>query len=169
MAKGREWLELLYTDGDKYRQHCDQEKRKTRIMFVCDPDAGKGKPIFLEENRDDQDCAYLFEWSTSLVCAGASNGLSPGSITLIVLFSVVVAYLLFGFLYQRFVVGAKGMEQIPNFTFWRKVGNLSADGCDMVCRCSEKAPPAKYKIHENLKDEDDDDEDSEKDDSLLPM
>ena len=35
-------------------------------------------------------------------------------------------YLLLGFLYQRFVVGAKGLEQIPNFTFWMNFGSLQA-------------------------------------------
>ena len=35
-------------------------------------------------------------------------------------------YLLLGFLYQRFVVGAKGLEQIPNYTFWTNFGSLQA-------------------------------------------
>lgn len=44
-------------------------------------------------------------------------------------FSLVVVaatYLICGFLYQRFIVGAKGWEQIPNFSFWKIVGNMSA-------------------------------------------
>ena len=40
IAKGRDWLELLYTNGDVYRHHCGGSARKTRIMFVCDPGAG---------------------------------------------------------------------------------------------------------------------------------
>ena len=35
-------------------------------------------------------------------------------------------YLILGFLYQRLVVGAKGMEQIPNYNFWRDFGSLQA-------------------------------------------
>ena len=35
-------------------------------------------------------------------------------------------YLILGFLYQRFIVGAKGMEQIPNYKFWRDFGSLQA-------------------------------------------
>ena len=40
--------------------------------------------------------------------------------------SLFAAYLGFGFLYQRFVRGAKGVEQMPNYTFWRAFGNLAA-------------------------------------------
>ena len=35
-------------------------------------------------------------------------------------------YVILGFLYQRYVVGAKGMEQIPNYNFWRDFGSLQA-------------------------------------------
>lgn len=39
---------------------------------------------------------------------------------------LVAVYLIGGFLYQRLIVGAKGMEQFPNYLFWVDVGNLSA-------------------------------------------
>ena len=48
------------------------------------------------------------------------------SFTFFRLISLFAAYLIFGFLYQRFVAQAKGFEQIPNFAFWKKVGNMSA-------------------------------------------
>lgn len=34
--------------------------------------------------------------------------------------------MLLGFLYQRYVAGAKGLEQIPNYDFWRDFGSLQA-------------------------------------------
>ena len=40
--------------------------------------------------------------------------------------TVIVAYLFFGFIYNRFILGAKGMEQFPNISFWRDFGNLEA-------------------------------------------
>lgn len=40
--------------------------------------------------------------------------------------SVVAVYIIGGFLYQRLVVGAKGMEQFPHITFWQDLGNLVA-------------------------------------------
>ena len=39
---------------------------------------------------------------------------------------VVAVYLIGGAIYQRLVVGAKGMEQIPNYSFWQDFGNLQA-------------------------------------------
>jgi len=48
------------------------------------------------------------------------------------LVSLFAAYLLFGFLYQRFVLHAKGFEQIPNFSFWKKCGNMSAVSCFFI-------------------------------------
>ena len=39
---------------------------------------------------------------------------------------LLAAYLIGGFLYQRLVVGAKGMEQFPNIAFWQEFGNLTA-------------------------------------------
>ena len=41
---------------------------------------------------------------------------------------VAGVYLVGGFIYQRFVAGAKGLEQIPNYGFWRDFGNLQAVG-----------------------------------------
>ena len=35
-------------------------------------------------------------------------------------------YFIGGFLYKRFVLGAKGLEQIPNYKFWEDFGNLQA-------------------------------------------
>lgn len=40
--------------------------------------------------------------------------------------SLIAVYIIGGFLYQRLVVGAKGMEQIPHFAFWQDLGNLVA-------------------------------------------
>ncbi|XP_065842812.1 cation-dependent mannose-6-phosphate receptor-like [Oscarella lobularis] len=167
-----DWLMLVYGGGDSYHNHCSIGRRKAEIFFVCDPDKGLGQPRILEENRVDFECAYTFEWLTSLVCNDrGGSGLSPGSIFLIVFFGLIGSYILFGFLYQRIVNEAKGREQIPNFSFWKKLGNLSADGCDYACRCSEPAPSPPYKPDErhNQLQLDDTDEEEERDDTLLPM
>ena len=37
-----------------------------------------------------------------------------------------VIYLILEMLYQRFMVGAKGLEQIPNYLMWREFGTLQA-------------------------------------------
>ena len=43
-----------------------------------------------------------------------------------------------GCIYKRLVVGAKGWEQVPCISLYREFGNLTADGCDYVCRSRPK-------------------------------
>ena len=31
------WIELTYTNGDVYNNHCKKSQRMARIMFLCDP------------------------------------------------------------------------------------------------------------------------------------
>ena len=45
-------------------------------------------------------------------------------------------YLIAGGLYQRFVLGAKGVEQIPNYEFWKDFGNLQAVSTFRFCHFS---------------------------------
>ncbi len=42
-----------------------------------------------------------------------------------------------GFLYKRFVVGAKGWEQVPLLEFYQEFGNLEAvsNGCLLSALC----------------------------------
>ncbi|XP_065193270.1 cation-dependent mannose-6-phosphate receptor-like isoform X2 [Sycon ciliatum] len=144
-----DYAELTYYYGDVYNSHCKNTHRTARIMFVCDPCAGKGYPEVVEEYATDssttenQHCFYLFEWATSNVCNKAAagrlivckpTGLGAGSIFLIVLLSVGVAYVILGFIFNRFVRGAKGNEQFPNYSFWITCGDHISDGCDVLCR-----------------------------------
>ena len=45
--------------------------------------------------------------------------LLPGSVIVILFALAVSCYLVFGCLYRRIVVGAKGMDQVPNLEFWQ--------------------------------------------------
>jgi hypothetical protein len=56
--------------------------------------------------------------STIQGSAGQLCGLDPGNF-----YQYPVITL---FLYQRLVLGAKGKEQIPNYSFWQDFGNLQA-------------------------------------------
>lgn len=122
--------------------------------------------MVVEDNSKTDDCYYLFEMDTNVLCPVKPSKLSGGSIFLIVwvlqrsqrdhhtisgnqeetlmsfahtlhvmflfavhsVFSCLAVYLTGGFLYQRLVVGAKGVEQFPNYAFWSQIGNLSAVG-----------------------------------------
>ncbi|XP_059147118.1 cation-dependent mannose-6-phosphate receptor-like [Physella acuta] len=140
---GTDWLFLEYKGGDVYGSHCGNEKKHTAIMISCDEnvDDNTAKMTFIEEEKAKTDsCYYLFEMKHQAVCPkySSSSGLSVGSILVIVFFSVLAVYLIVGFAYQRLVLKSKGIEQIPNYQFWKDFGNLQADGCDFVCRTKER-------------------------------
>ncbi|XP_076451941.1 cation-dependent mannose-6-phosphate receptor-like [Babylonia areolata] len=171
IMSGTDWIYLEYTNGDSYgsANHCQKAERKAVILFTCDPHASDSTEMrMLEEQTDVKTgCYYLFEMGRPEVCENAPSGsfLSIGSIILIVFFCVAAVYLVAGALYQRFVLGAKGIEQIPNYEFWKDFGNLQADGCDFVCRSRDARRSSPYK---GLGD-DQLDEPEERDDNLLPM
>lgn len=169
---GTDWLMIKYLNGDKYHSHCNNVERLAVVLITCDPGVEKGSIKVIEEYRnstkDDRgnlvplECYYLFELNNDAACTVKAKHLSPGSILLIILIVLGSAYLLLGFLYQRYVAGAKGLEQIPNYDFWRNCGSLQADGCNFMCRCSE-AHPTRYKTMDDALADDD------RDDTLLPM
>lgn len=119
-----------------------------------------------EERGKVQDCFYLFELDSSLACPPEVSHLSVGSVLLVTFASLVAVYIIGGFLYQRLVVGAKGMEQFPHLAFWQDLGNLVADGCDFVCRSKPRNVPAAYR---GVGDDQLGEESEERDDHLLPM
>ncbi|XP_056142763.1 cation-dependent mannose-6-phosphate receptor [Lampris incognitus] len=164
---GSDWVILIYRNGERYDAHCSQEQRRAIVMISCNTKMDVGQLNVVVEDRDrQQDCFYLFELDTSAVCPHVEYQLSTGSIILIIGFCVLAVYLIGGFLYQRLVVGAKGMEQFPNYAFWVEVGNLTADGCDFVCRSRNREEPPTYRgvVTEPLEEEPE-----ERDDHLLPM
>lgn len=172
---GDDWLMLEYEFGDPYGHHCGQEGKRTIVMITCVPGEKIGHFRLIEENKDKAaDCYYLFELEHEAVCAEVEQGLSVGSIVCIVFISLVCVYLIGGFIYQRFVVGAKGMEQIPHVAFWQDLGNLEADGCDLICRCGSR--PTGSRQYRGIGDEQItgpghglEEEEEGTDDHLLPM
>lgn len=173
---GEDWLWLQYFDGEKYQSHCSGKRKQTWLSIRCEEDGEKPDLKVIEEARyenkekrhKDTLCYFLFEYNHPAACSHLKKKkkLSGGAIFCIILLVLASVYLIVGFLYQRYVVGAKGWEQIPNFSFWRKVGNASADGCDFVCRREEH--PTTYKGMADALDIDTSD-DEDKDDGLLPM
>uniref|UniRef100_A0A8C9G5S6 Cation-dependent mannose-6-phosphate receptor n=1 Tax=Pavo cristatus TaxID=9049 RepID=A0A8C9G5S6_PAVCR len=164
---GSDWIMLIYKGGDSYGRHCSGEKRRAVIMISCKRGiTASSFSIISEEREKEQDCFYLFEMDSSVACPAEDSHLSTGSILLITFSSVIAVYIIGGFLYQRLIVGAKGMEQFPHFAFWQDLGNLLADGCDFVCRSKPRNVPAAYR---GVGDDQLGDESEERDDHLLPM
>lgn len=164
---GSDWVMLIYRNGAKYDGHCSKELRKAIIMISCNRKMDMGQlEVILEDRERVQDCFYLFELDSSAVCPPLQSQISTGSIILIIGFCLLAVYLIGGFLYQRLIVGAKGMEQFPNYAFWVEVGNLTADGCDFVCRSRNREEPPAYR---GVSTEPLEEEPEERDDHLLPM
>lgn len=169
---GSNWVSLEYESGEGYGTHCGNEGRRTLIMITCKSDASSGELVMLEEQKNKTgDCYYLFELEHSAVCPIKSGGLSVGSIIVIIFLLLASLYVIAGFIYQRFIAGAKGMEQIPNYSFWKDFGNLTADGCDLVCRSgSRDSAQRQYRgIGDEQLDTHDEDQEDIRDEHLLPM
>ncbi len=50
---------------------------------------------------------------------------------------------------MRLKRGARGIDQIPNLEFWRRLGHSAADGCDYCCRCNRNTPRPGYYTDES--------------------
>ncbi|CAL8257442.1 unnamed protein product [Boreogadus saida] len=164
---GRDWVMLIYENGEGYDNHCENDKRRAIVMISCDRKADKAQLTMIEEDVVRKECYYLFELDSSQLCPVVLSHISTGTIIIIIGICLLAVYLIGGFLYQRLVVGAKGMEQFPNIAFWQEFGNLTADGCDFVCRSRprEEVPTYRGGATEPL----DEEEQEERDDHLLPM
>lgn len=169
---GTNWVLLEYFGGDPYNSHCNGSSRQAAIMIICDENSSSDNPKLrvIEENRNKTSgCYYLFELSHNCVCYKEpfiTVGLGTGSIIVIIFLCAVFVYLIGGFMYMRFVLGAKGYEQIPNYGFWQDFGNLLSDGCNLACRSGNQGQPKTYK---GIGDDQLQDDDDERDEHLLPM
>ncbi|XP_045451751.1 uncharacterized protein LOC123660762 [Melitaea cinxia] len=56
------------------------------------------------------------------------EGRSFGSTLLIIFFSFVILYLVLGICTKKFLMGATGIEVVPNLSFWSDLPNLVKDG-----------------------------------------
>lgn len=164
---GSVWISLLYHNGSNYTDNCMRQPRLTDIMIICDESAVTERFRFVEERKetDKELCFYQFELITATICPKKEDVLSFGSVFCIIFFSSTGLYFLFGLLYRRIVVGAKGLEQIPNYSFWQDFGNLQADGCDFLCRCGSRHQSQAYRGIDDCLDR----EEEERDDQLLTM
>lgn len=169
------WTLVTYRNGDRYNGSCENSTRQVQLVVLCSPDVHHGALEIATSGRPGEtQCSYLFVVSSSVACSKEEHeqhhrGLSGGAVFCILFFTAAGSYLLLGFLYKRIVVGAKGLEQIPNYSFWKDCGNLQADGCNYICRCHACGDPSDD--HRSYRDIDDRPlrPDEDRDDQLLTM
>ncbi|MGH0134167.1 UNVERIFIED_CONTAM: hypothetical protein FKN15_016618, partial [Acipenser sinensis] len=82
---GSDWVILVYKNGSKYDNHCNNETRKSMVMISCNRNTiGDGFAVIDEVLTKPTDCFYLFELDSSTVCPMITSKLNAGSILLIV-------------------------------------------------------------------------------------
>eukprot|EP01136_Pigoraptor_vietnamica_P039385 Opistho-1_new@10116 len=152
--------DLLMTLGGGELCHNSKFSRKTYIHFDCDSTfASAGYPVF---DLEDSNCTYSFTWRTNAcynpydaLVNTKNSSVSVGSVVVIVFAVVILLYLVLGILYKRVVMGAKGVEQIPNIDTWRSIGATCAS-----IRCwgrSRDNDTVKYRGLDDAEDQDEDD------------
>ncbi|XP_072931139.1 uncharacterized protein [Epargyreus clarus] len=97
----------------------------TVVMLVCSESANELHVLSLEEpNR------IVLSFYSPYACMKQLEqpGRSLGSTLLIIFFSCVIFYLVLGICTKKFLMGATGIEVIPNLGFWSDLPHLVKDG-----------------------------------------
>eukprot|EP00730_Choanoeca_flexa_P000352 TRINITY_DN10161_c0_g1_i2.p1 TRINITY_DN10161_c0_g1~~TRINITY_DN10161_c0_g1_i2.p1 ORF type:complete len:317 (+),score=82.48 TRINITY_DN10161_c0_g1_i2:3-953(+) len=183
----KEDLRYVMRDGDRSATCLNQNKndpdkcpgRTTTILMFC-ADVGYGSPVFIEELSH---LNYFFAWHTCAACEMSDNirvncgpkpvnscglfntgGMSTGEALLIVFFVLASFYLIVGVLYNRFVAGKTGLEQIPNYHMWCSCLSYAKEGFKYVFSCGRSsATMPTYHIQAGGLEIDDDDSDLDDD------
>ncbi|KAL1116650.1 hypothetical protein AAG570_005122 [Ranatra chinensis] len=116
-----DWVLLVYSDGDAIKEgFCNGSSWRTMIFIKCTT-KNDVKLELLDESAVG--CFAMFRLKTSAVCPypEVPPGLSKGAVILVLLLTALICYMLVGVAYRRLVAGAKGLEQIPNYQFWKQV------------------------------------------------
>lgn len=96
----------------------------TTVLLICSLSDGELQIFSLAEPNN----LVLAFYSQSACLKQIDSGRSVGSTLLIIFFSFVVFYLVLGVCTKKFLMGATGVEVIPNLGFWTDLPNLVKDG-----------------------------------------
>ncbi|KAL0952188.1 hypothetical protein HGRIS_008799 [Hohenbuehelia grisea] len=113
-------VQLHYTDGSACKS-TDGLKASTTIEFACDTSvfaAGRPRLVAQFPPEDEKACGFLIEWKTHFACPTSEHGAWGFFAVLVVLIVMaLMGYLVLGTLYNRFVLGLQGFDQVPRFSF----------------------------------------------------
>lgn len=96
----------------------------TVVLLVCAETDGVLQIYSLVEPNK----IVLTFYSKSACLKQIDSGRSVGSTLLIIFFSCIIFYLVLGICTKKFLMGATGIEVIPNLGFWSDLPNLVKDG-----------------------------------------
>jgi len=170
-------LRMRMTGGDT--EGCPgNTDRKTTVFFMCE-DVGLGQPVYADEFST---CDYVFLWATCAACPmshpfrsrncpnapSMSFVMSPMTALVVILALFLGVYCFGGCIYNRVFHGAKGMEQVPNVSFWISCCEAASNGPSSFCALFSPRPKAGSiamagmgGMQEGLVDDDDEDIDDD--------
>lgn len=106
--------------------------------IACDA-TGSPSPHLVQLLGDPaSSCELQLKFSSSAACPirlSLAEVLSPAGLVVLILVTLVLAYFVFGTLFNMGCRGASGTEALPNINFWRRVGAA-------VCSCCGCGAPA---------------------------
>ncbi|KAF9780919.1 mannose-6-phosphate receptor binding domain-containing protein [Thelephora terrestris] len=104
---------LIMKDGSKFIAGGDL-KASTAIRFICDNSLLAELPP-----QDTTACAFFIEWRTSYACPSSEGVGFFGAIGFIILsiIALIVAWALFTVLWNHFMLGLRGADQLPTIPF----------------------------------------------------
>ncbi|CAK1543060.1 unnamed protein product [Leptosia nina] len=97
----------------------------TIVMLVCAQTEGDLSVFSL---LDPNKIVLAFYSRYACLQTIEESGRSLGSTLLIIFFSCVIFYLVLGICTKKFLMGATGLEVVPNLAFWTDLPNLVKDG-----------------------------------------
>ncbi|XP_025096383.1 cation-dependent mannose-6-phosphate receptor-like isoform X2 [Pomacea canaliculata] len=122
----------------KYSATQDSKTRSLVIDLICDQKVEDGNLVVQGELLP---LTYSMQLTSSHCCikpaSKAEEGLSAGTILLIVFFSLAGVYVTVGFTLQICVRKATGFERIPNSTFWLPIVGFIKDGFKFTFTCGK--------------------------------
>lgn len=125
-------LVMAWGGGDPCEGTVDHDARLFNLRVVCEPDMEPADSPVLDHVAESPICSYTMTMRTRAGCPTSVPGLSGGTIFLIVLSSLVAAYLVGGVTYNVRFGEKQGLDAVPNAGFWRDLPGLVADGAGFL-------------------------------------
>jgi len=117
-------------------------KTNLRVYLICSASI-IGHVLTMVEEYCDGEGQMVFNLTSKCCCPNgcliaipkaSPGGLSTGSVLLITFFTLLIAYLIVGILWNLFN-GAQGVEMLPNLQFWNELPTLVVEGISFTFSC----------------------------------
>jgi len=120
-------ITMTYTGGDP----AEGQVRGGTVIVTCEPNAKEPTGMVANNPPLNNLNGYQVKFHSMHACQKkpGSNGLSGGSVLLILLFVFFAVYLIGGVAFNKFRNEATGIDLVPNLEFWQTFPHLVKEGC----------------------------------------